>query len=172
DTYYGNKLLLVGTLFQAAQAKGLKTAAVGKSGAAFLQDYRKGGYIVEENMVWPISLVKEIQSAGDILPANTPIAYGPGQVTLSAVNGTPTKAPVRVTLLDKATGDPTAAQPAPPNQANAYMMETYLTHVLPKAPDLTLIWFRSPDSPEHNYGPGSPTYHNALKNQDLMLGKL
>ena len=61
------------------------------------------------------------------------------------------------------TGDPTAAQPAPPSQANAYMMQTYLTYVLPKAPDLTLIWFRSPDSPEHRHGPGSPTYHDALQ---------
>ena len=33
-------------------------------------------------------------------------------------------------------------------------MQTYLTYVLPKAPDLTLIWFRSPDSPQHQYGPG------------------
>ncbi|HEX9105554.1 MAG TPA: alkaline phosphatase family protein, partial [Polyangia bacterium] len=81
DTYYLNKLLLVGTLFQAAQAKGLTTAAVGKSGAAFLQDYRKGGFIVDEKMVWPLSLAKEIQSHGDVLPSTTPFAYAPGQVT-------------------------------------------------------------------------------------------
>jgi arylsulfatase A-like enzyme len=52
------------------------------------------------------------------------------------------------------------------------MMQTYIKYVLPKAPDITLIWFRSPDSPEHNYGPGSPTYHDALKAQDSMLGQL
>jgi arylsulfatase A-like enzyme len=172
DNYYGNKLLLVSTLFQAAQAKGLTTAAVGKSGAAFLQDYRKGGYIVEENMIWPLSLVKEIQGRADVLPANTPFAYAPGQVTMSAVNGTPTATPARAVLADKATGDPTAKQAAPPNNANTYMMETYLTYVLPKAPDLTLIWFRSPDSPEHNHGPGSPTYKDALHNQDFQLGQL
>ncbi len=172
DTYYNNRLLLVSTLFQAAQARGLTTAAVGKSGAAFLQDYRKGGYIVDEKMVWPLSLVQEIQKIGDVLPATTPFAYPPGQMTLSAVNGTPTASAARITLADKATGDPTAAQPAPPSPANLYLLNTYLTYVLPKAPDLTLIWFRSPDSPEHNYGPGSPTYHDALKNQDFLLGKL
>src|SRR5512138_3639022 len=39
DAYYNNQLLLVGTLFQAAQDAGLKTAAIGKSGPAFVQDY-------------------------------------------------------------------------------------------------------------------------------------
>ena len=172
DTYYLNKLLLVGTLFQAAQARGLTTAAVGKSGAAFLQDYRKGGYIVDEKMVWPLSLAKEVQAQGDVLPSTTPFAYAPGQITLSSVNGSPTASAARVTLADKATGDPTAAQPAPPSAANLYLLQTYLSYVLPKAPDVTLIWFRSPDSPEHNYGPGSPTYHDALKNQDFLLGQL
>ena len=172
DTYYDNRLLLVSTLFQAAQARGLTTAAVGKSGAAFLQDYRKGGYIVDEKLVWPLSLAREIQAIGDVLPATTPFAYAPGQLTLSAVNGSPTASVGRVTLSDKATGDPTAAQPAPPSPANLYLLQTYLTYVLPKAPDVTLIWFRSPDSPQHNYGPGSPTYHDALKNQDFLLGKL
>ncbi|MCU1283064.1 MAG: hypothetical protein JWM53_6610, partial [bacterium] len=172
DTYYNNRLLLVGTLFQAAQAKGLTTAAVGKSGAAFLQDYKKGGFIVDEKMVWPLALAKEIQAHGDVLPSTTAFAYAPGQIALGSVNGTPTASPARVTLLDKATGDPTAAQSAPPSAANLYLMQTYLTYVLPKAPDLTLIWFRSPDSPEHNYGPGSPTYHDALKSQDFLLGQL
>ena len=172
DNYYLNKLLLVSTLFQAAQARGLTTAAVGKSGAAFLQDYRKGGFIVDEKMVWPLALAKEIQSHGDVLPSTAPLAFAPGQITLGSVNGTPTASPGRITLADKATGDPTAAQLAPPSSANLYMLQTYLSYVLPKAPDLTLIWFRSPDSPEHNYGPGSPTYHDALKNQDFLLGQL
>ena len=78
DTYYGNKLMLVSTLFQGAQARGLTTAAVGKSGAAFLQDYRKGGFLVEENMVWPLSFAKEIQSHGDVLPVEHADRVCPG----------------------------------------------------------------------------------------------
>jgi hypothetical protein len=70
DTYYNNRLLLVATLFQTAQARGMTTAAVGKSGAAFLQDYRKGGYIVDEKMVWPLALAKQIQAQGDVLPSS------------------------------------------------------------------------------------------------------
>jgi len=67
----------------------MTTAAVGKSGAACLQDYRKGGYIVDEKMVWPLPLAKQMQAQGDVLPSTTPFAYAPGQITLSAVNGTP-----------------------------------------------------------------------------------
>jgi arylsulfatase A-like enzyme len=41
ESYHG-KLTLVATLLQAAQAKGLSTAAIGKFGAAFIQDYKQG----------------------------------------------------------------------------------------------------------------------------------
>ncbi|TMJ99368.1 MAG: alkaline phosphatase family protein, partial [Alphaproteobacteria bacterium] len=42
DSYQG-KLTLVSTMLRAAQAKGLTTAAIGKFGAAFIQDYARGG---------------------------------------------------------------------------------------------------------------------------------
>jgi arylsulfatase A-like enzyme len=172
DAYYNNQLLLVGTLFQAAQAAGLKTAAVGKSGPAFLQDYKKGGWILDEKTVFPISLVQEIQAAGDPLPATTPFAYAQGMVHLGSVNGTPTSQLAKVTLADKITSDPTDSTGAPTSPPNYYMMQMYIKYILPKLPDLTLIWFRTPDSPEHNYGPGSPNYHDALRAQDALLGQL
>ncbi len=31
-----------------------------------------------------------------------------------------------------------------------------------RTPDLTLIWFRNPDSTEHAYGIGVPNYRDAL----------
>lgn len=154
DNYYYSKLLLVGTLFQAAQASGLKTAAVGKSGAAFLQDYRKGGWLLDEKMVWPVSLAQEIKAGQDALPQLAPNAYPVGELTLAFNNGNPTGSAAKVTLADKATSDPTDSSGAPPSAANLYMMNMYTKYILPKAPDLSLIWFRSPDSPEHNYGPG------------------
>jgi hypothetical protein len=40
---YQDKLTLVSTMLQAAQAKGLTRAAVGKFGAAFIQDCARGG---------------------------------------------------------------------------------------------------------------------------------
>src|SRR6266566_4326580 len=46
---YRGKLTLVSTMLQAAQAKGLSTAAIGKFGAAFIQDYKRGGIILDED---------------------------------------------------------------------------------------------------------------------------
>ena len=74
---YQGKLTLVSTMLQAAQAKGLTTAAIGKFGAAFIQDYRRGGIVLDEDAVMPLSLAKEIQSAGFALPRNTINAYPP-----------------------------------------------------------------------------------------------
>jgi hypothetical protein len=45
DSYQG-KLTLVSTMLEAAQAKGLTTATIGKFGAAFIQDYKRGGIIL------------------------------------------------------------------------------------------------------------------------------
>ncbi|MBU6436224.1 MAG: alkaline phosphatase family protein, partial [Betaproteobacteria bacterium] len=189
NAYYSNQLLLVGTLFQAAQKAGLKTVALGKSGAAFLQDYTRGGIIVDERFVWPQTLAQELQAKGYALPKATPVAYPAGAVTLATSNGDPTAQGSVVTLSDGVTSDPTAqpaagspsatpladpnANGAPPNNANAYMMQLYTQYILPqKQPDLTLIWFRNPDSTEHPYGPGTAMVRNALKSQDLLLGQL
>jgi hypothetical protein len=51
NNYYGGQLLLVKSLFATAQATGLTTATVGKSGAAFIQDLGQGGYFLDENTV-------------------------------------------------------------------------------------------------------------------------
>ncbi len=173
SAFYGNQLLLVSTLFQAAQSAGLKTAAIGKSGAAFLQDFEKGGIILDEKFAWPLSFVQELQAANQPLPALTPVAYAAGAVTLSGTNGNPTASTSKKVLADGTTSDPTDTSGNQYTAANAYMMQTYLTYVLPvHHPDLSLIWFRNPDSTEHNYGPGSANYADALKAQDTLLGNL
>jgi arylsulfatase A-like enzyme len=176
DAYYNNQLLLVQTLFQTAQAKGLVTAAVGKSGAAFIQDYKKGGYILDENTVFPQSVVAELQAASIALPANVVHAYPAGAVTLAANNGNPTAqaATVQFTLPNGVkANDATDGSGAKGTADNKYMMDAYLNYILPnKKPDLTLIWFRDPDSTEHAYGPGSNNYKLALKAQDDRLGDL
>lgn len=184
NTFYANKLYLVGSLFQAAQAAGLTTAAVGKSGAAFIQDYadyagdtKNGsgkGVIFDEKFAFPLSFAQDLQAAGYRLPKLTTVNYGT-DVTLSATNGDPTAATgsAFVNLADKVTKDPRSTQGSPYNAANEYMMDVYLNFVLPKKdPDLSLVWFRNPDSTEHNYGPGTPAYTESLRSQDAMLGKL
>ena len=59
DSYQG-KLTLVATMLQAAQAQGLSTAAVGKFGAAFIQDYQRGGLILDEDAAMPLSFATEL----------------------------------------------------------------------------------------------------------------
>ena len=180
NDYYGGQLLLVKSLFKTAQDSGLKTAAIGKSGAAYLQDLGRGGVFLDENTVMPQSLANELQAANIALPKNTPLAYPAGAVALTATNGDPTARTGAVTFaLPAANGalqakDATdATQGNPEDAANKYMMSVYTQYILPKKmPDLSLIWFRTPDNTEHAYGPGSANYHKALASQDARLGEL
>ncbi len=183
DNYYvgqnNSALFLVDTLFQAAHRAGLKTAAVGKSGPAYLQDYREdgsGGVILDENMAFPRSFATALLGAGFALPANTThVPYDGGVITLDAGNGNPTgttNADI-VYLADGVTSDPRSALGSPHNAKNEYMMGIYTGYILPRLqPDLSLIWFRNPDSTEHTFGPGSPDCVDALRDQDKLLGQL
>jgi predicted AlkP superfamily pyrophosphatase or phosphodiesterase len=185
NAYYGGQLLLVKSLFATAQAAGLVTATVGKSGAAYIQDLGKGGYFVDENTVQPRSLVTELQTAGFSLPANVVNGYsGTDAVTLAANNGNPTARAGYVTFnttafdpngaLTVAARDSTdTTQGAPEGAANKYMMSVFTQYILPvKKPMLSLIWFRTPDNVEHGYGPGSANAVAGLRSQDARLGEL
>ena len=177
NDYYGGQLLLVKSLFKTAQDAGLTTAAVGKSGAAYIQDLGRGGLFIDENTVLPQSLATELQAANFALPANTGFAYPAATITLSAANGSPTarSGPLSFVLpnglLARDATDTT--QGAPEDAANKYMMKVYTDYILPKKlPNLSLIWFRTPDNTEHAYGPGSANYRKALASQDARLGEL
>src|SRR5215475_3082966 len=97
DSYQG-KLTLVSTMIEAAQAKGLATVTIGKFGAAFIQDYRRGGIILDEDAAMPLSFAKELQHAGYALPRNTVNAYDSGAFALANNNGDPT-APISIQRL-------------------------------------------------------------------------
>jgi predicted AlkP superfamily pyrophosphatase or phosphodiesterase len=173
NNYYNNQLLLVSTTLQAAQKAGLKTAVVGKSGAAFLFDYKKGGIILDERMAYPLSFAQELQNAGYPLPKYTPFAYDNGSITLSQNNGDPTGSLPVKRLNDGVTSDPTDMSGSPYCNANTYMMNVYLNYILPnKNPDVSVIWFRDPDSTQHVYGLGVYNYKLALKCMDSLLGQL
>src|SRR5262249_43074890 len=76
-------------------------------------------------------------------------------------------------LADGSSSDPTDRSGAAANAANAYMMDVYLRHILPKHdPDLSVVWMRNPDSAQHSYGLGTPNAVDALRAQDVLLGKL
>src|SRR6478672_9975329 len=80
---YQGRLTLVPTLLQAAQAKGLTTATIGKFGAAFIQDYNRGGIILDEDAAMPLGFAEELQHAGYRLPRNSVNAHEPGALTLA-----------------------------------------------------------------------------------------
>jgi predicted AlkP superfamily pyrophosphatase or phosphodiesterase len=173
DANQDGHLILIGTLFQAAQKAGLKTAAVGKSGPAFLQDYKNGGVVIDERAAFPLEFARELQAAHIGLPATTPFAYPAGALKLAPDNGEPTFQPGTKRLADHVTPDPSDNSGAPPTATNKYLMSVYLDFILPqKKPDLSVVWLRNPDTAEHAYGVGAPNYHAALKAQDELLGRL
>lgn len=185
NNYYGGQLLLVKSLFATAQAAGMTTATIGKSGAAYIQDLGKGGLFLDENTVQPRSLATELSANGIALPANTVNGYsGADAVSLAPNNGSPTARPGYVTFNTTAydpAGTITVAardssdttQRAPEDAANKYMMSAFTQYILPaKKPMLSLIWFRTPDNTEHGYGPGSANAKAGLRSQDARLGEL
>src|SRR5256886_16788771 len=95
---YQGKLTLVTTMLQAAQAKGLATASIGKFGAAFIQDYNRGGIILDEDAAIPLAFAKELQAAGYALPRNSVNAHQADTLILAADNGDPT-APIPIQRL-------------------------------------------------------------------------
>jgi len=166
-------LLLIDTLFEAAQKAGMVTAAVGKTGAAFIQDYKRGGLLLDEKTALPLSFAKELQAAGVPLPATTAKTYAPDELTLAPNNGNPIefKAPKR--LKDGVTFDPTDTAGSPYKAGLQYMADVYIDYILPKkSPRLSVLWIRDPDTSQHVYGVGSPNARDALRSTDGMLGQL
>lgn len=172
-TNYNQQLLAVPTLFQTAQAQGFRTAAVGKSGPAYLQDFLRGGMIVDENTVYPASLAKELQTQGFALPANTPFMYSSGTIALASGNGTPTVSSAKTTLADKVTSDPTSAAGSRQANANQYLANVFTQNIITNhMPDLSVFWLRNPDATEHDYGPGTANHIAALRAQDAVLAQV
>jgi arylsulfatase A-like enzyme len=172
DSYQG-KLTLVATMLQAAQANGLTTAAVGKFGAAFIQDYKRGGIILDEDAAMPLGFAKELQQAGYPLPRNSGNAYAAGALTLGDSNGDPT-APIPVRrLMDGQTANPLDRTGALSRRGFTYLTDVFVNYILPnKKPDLTIFWSKEPDATSHAYGPGTYNSIDATKMNDEILGRI
>jgi arylsulfatase A-like enzyme len=167
------KELLADTLFGAAQAAGMVTVAVGKSGAAYLMDTGRGGLVLDEKAALPLAFARELQAAGVALPPTAPGAFGPGELALAADNGNPVAFKPVPRLKDSVSSDPADDHGSPYKGANDYMMTAYLEHALPdKHPRLTVVWMRDPDTTEHNFGIGTANWHDAMRGNDALLGKL
>ena len=166
-------LLMVESLFSAAQKAGLSTVTIGKSGAAFIQDYKRGGMMLDEKAVLPLSLAKELQAAGVRLPALTPNAYAPNEIKLGPDNGNPTAFGAPKRMKDGVTFDASDTSGSPYKAALDYMFDVYLNYILSKkSPRLSVVWMRDPDTTEHTYGPGTANVLDALRGNDQRLGRL
>ena len=171
-------VLGVSTLFEAAHARGLRTAVVGKAGPAFLQDYREDGahgVILDENIAFPRTFAESLEHAGFPLPRNTfRFPYPEGRLAPSAsADPTATTEAAQVMLADGVTSDPRAAHGSPHDAKNEYLMHAFVDFVLPSVqPLLSIVWLRNPDSTEHTFGPGTAPALDALADQDALLGRL
>src|SRR5947209_11295119 len=123
---YQGKLTLVSTMLEAAQAKGLTTAAIGKFGAAFIQDYQRGGIILDEDAAIPLSFAQELQKAGYALPRNTVNAYDAAALVLAGSNGDPTAAIPIQRLNDRETANPLDRTGALSRRGFAYLTDVYV----------------------------------------------
>ncbi|HEX3759955.1 MAG TPA: alkaline phosphatase family protein [Kofleriaceae bacterium] len=167
------KQLLADTLFGAAQAAGMVTLAVGKSGAAYLMDTGRGGLLLDEKTALPLAFARELQAAGVALPPTTPGAYGSGELVLGPDNGNPVEFKPVAKLKDTVSTDPVDDHGSPYKGALDYLTTAYLDHVLPdKHPRLTVVWLRDPDTTEHAFGIGTANWRDALRANDALLGKL
>ena len=172
DLYQG-RLTLVPTMLQAAQAKGLTTVAIGKFGAAFIQDYKRGGIIFDEDTAMPLGFAKELQQAGYPLPRNSGNAYEAGALTLANDNGDPTAPIPMQRLKDGQTSDPLDCSGALSRRGFAYLTDVFVNYILPnKKPDLTIFWSKEPDATNHAYGPGTCNAIDATRMNDKILGRV
>jgi arylsulfatase A-like enzyme len=172
-SYLKGDLLMVGTLFEAAHKANVRTVTVGKTGAAYIQDYKRGGMMLDEKAVLPLDLAKELQGAGFPLPVTAPNAFAPGELTLAPNNGNPIAFRPPKRLKDGVSFDPTDTTGSPYKVGLEYMVDIYLNYILPKkSPALTVLWIRDPDTSQHNYGVGSANARDGLRSNDRMLGQL
>ena len=166
-------LFLAGTLFDAAHKAGMKTVAIGKAGAAYVNDYQRGGTILDEKTALPLAFAKKLVSAGVAVPSGTPLAYAKDEISLGPANGNPTELKPPKRLADGVSFDPTDKAGSRNKSALEYMVSVYLDHVLPEErPRLSLLWLRDPDSTQHNYGLGNENVRDALRSNDALLGRL
>jgi arylsulfatase A-like enzyme len=172
DAYQG-RLALVSTMLEAAQGKGLITAAIGKFGAAFIQDYKRAGIILDEDAAMPIGFARELQQAGYPLPRNSGNAYEVGALTLANDNGDPTEPSPIQRLKDGQTANPLDCSGALSRRGFTYLTDVFVNYILPnKKPDLTIFWSKEPDVTNHAYGPGTCNSIDATRMNDELLGRV
>ncbi|HET9623996.1 MAG TPA: alkaline phosphatase family protein [Kofleriaceae bacterium] len=167
------QLLQVDTLFDLAHAAGVATAAIGKTGAAYLQDNARAGVGIDERIAWPLATARRLQAAGVVLPPTAPGAFSPGALAVGDGSANPVKSIDLHKLADGVTVDPDDAGGSPSQPAIHHLVDAFLDHVLPEQrPRLSVVWLRDPDTTEHTYGIGTVNWRKALHENDERLGEI
>ena len=91
DDHWNHDLLQAPTLLQRARKAGLRTAVVGKSGPAFLQDLHEGGTILDENVALPLALAKKLIGVAAVCQPGT-VGRDAYTMAMQATNTSPTRA--------------------------------------------------------------------------------
>jgi arylsulfatase A-like enzyme len=121
----------------------------------------------------PLDLARELIAAHVALPPTSVNAYPTGELALGTDNGNPVEFKPVKKLKDGVSSDPTDEAGSPYKGALSYLVDAYLDHVLAqKRPRLTVLWLRDPDTTEHNFGIGTPNWHDAVRANDRLLGLL
>ena len=173
----GKPLMYLDSILQVARKNGLKTAQIGKEGAALIQDSNKAtdeNIVLTENKIYPDAFLKKLQDKKYILPNKfmLPASKNKDSHIFEKANVS------ELTALSNTIPLANLADPSKPAQpletkTNEYLMAIYIREVLNNyKPDISVLWLSEPDSTAHSYGPGTPAYYQALKNQDQLLGSL
>src|SRR6267142_2365194 len=166
--FYGNVVYA-----PSAKGRNAKGANIDFSAPAFIQDYKRGGIILDEDAAMPLGFAIELQRAGYPLPQNSINGYEAGALTLAKDNGNPTASlPIR-RLKDGQTANPLDCSGALSRPGFAYLTDVFVNYILPnKKPHLTIFWSKEPDATNHAYGPGTCNSKDATRMNDEILGRV
>lgn len=167
---YEGQLLTSATLFQTAQAAGLKTAVLGKPSATFMQDLDFPDYFIDANTAAPEQFALDLAAAGYTLPPNTNVLYP----NVPIGPGTPYAKVDPIFMADGITSDPSDPGSLPSQTAMCeYFVQQFVDYILPvKRPDLSMVWISEPDASMHTYGVGSRQHLEALAVADGLVKKI
>jgi arylsulfatase A-like enzyme len=186
----GNPLLFVETLMERAHIQGLKTVQIGKAGPAFLQGYRPDpahSVIYTTELVFPQTWAKKLYQKGYWVPDEAVEQFQSSHEKPPLKPRDFPSVPSMPVLMSSVSGsldqqgrgfkttvsDPSVAREGLYSHMNAYFLDVYLHEVLvAQDPDFSVLWFSEPDHTEHRYGPGTAPFYAALKDQDILLGRL
>jgi hypothetical protein len=181
-TKRGGRVYSAGSIIERAVGQGARTFAMGKAGAARLQDPSGAGELVDEQRVWPLDFAQALLGTDAGLPRSAYLGFPPGTIPMGLYAPYTTRpvAPIDYTILIPGDQLELVSIPSDPvvpvcpgADEVAYFSSMFLNQVLAsKAPDLSILWLPSPDDSNRLLGPGTPGGVCGVQLVDYFLGDL